>query len=179
MNHSRLVRYFPDTVGESHQGTVTHLLKTETLGMGNNRFTYTDDGKSLFVGKTHLSWPGREGIKQITYNGKPYLQAEAVTLTKNGFKFRFNSSITVPKEKSDYKVQSYRIAYHSSYGSKNYDLVEEPCAKIVPRGQELVIELKNEMKADRVYDIRLPAEIKSELGYLSSTRYWHTAHQVQ
>ena len=121
------------------------------------------DNKSLYVGKTHLSWPGREGIKKITYNGKPYLQAEAVTLTKKGFIFRFNSEITIPEDQTLYKIESYRIAYHSGYGSKNYDLESEPCATITAKGKELIIELKQDLKADRIYDTRLPAEIKIRL----------------
>lgn len=179
MNHSRLVRYLPDTVNGNHQGAVTHLLKTETLGIGNNRFSYTADGKSLYVGKTHLSWPGREGIKRVTYNGTPYLQAESITLTEKGFKLRFNSEVTIPEDNESYQIQSYRIAYYSSYGSKNYDLETEPCSKIIAKGNELIIELEKDLKADRVYDIRLPAEIKSNLGYLSSTRLWYTAHEVR
>jgi len=178
MNHSRLVQYLPDNVNGSHQGSATHLIKTESLGMGNNRFLYSADGKSLYVGKTHLSWPGREGLKKITYKGKPYLQVESLSLTKKGFKFTFNSEISIPEERSDFFIESYRIAYYSSYGSKNYDLESEPAAKITAKGKELIIELKNALKADRVYDIRLPAEIKSELSHISSTRFWYTAHEV-
>ena len=178
MNHSRLVQYLPDVVNGSHQGTATHLLATESLGMGNNRLLYANGGKDLYVGKTHLSWPGREGIKKITYKGTPYLMAESVKLTKKGFKIRFNSEISIPEDKSAYEIESYRIAYHASYGSKNYNLENEPCSKVVAKGNELIIELENDLKSDRVYDIRLPAEISSELGPISSTRFWYTAHEV-
>ncbi len=178
MNHSRLVQYLPDFVNGSHQGAATHLLTTDSLGMGNNRLLYSQDGKSLYVGKTHLSWPGREGIKHITYNGTPYLQAESIQLTKNGFKIKFNSKITIPHEKSAYNIQSYRIAYHASYGSKNYDLEIEPCSKIIANGNELILELKNTPKENRVYDIHLPSEIKSDLSTISSNRFWYTAHKV-
>ncbi|MGI9242508.1 MAG: DUF7133 domain-containing protein [Verrucomicrobiales bacterium] len=176
MNHSRLIHYLPDTVNGMHQGATTHVLDTLSLGMGNNRLLYSADGKSLYVGKTHLSWPGREGIKLISYTGKPYLQAEAVKMTRRGFKIRFNSEITIPGERSEYKIESYRIAYHSSYGSKNYDLEDEALKKVVARGKELIIELESDLKPNRVYDIRLPAEIGSSLGYLSSKRFWYTAH---
>lgn len=178
MNHSRLIHYLPDTVNGVHQGTSTHVLDTESLGMGNNRLLYSTDSKALYVGKTHLSWPGREGIKLITYTGKPYLQAEAIEMTPQGFKFHFNSEISIPEEKSGYKIESYRIAYHSSYGSKNNDLENEPLAKVLAKGKQLIIELENELKPDRVYDIQLPAEIKSDLSYVSSMRFWYTAHET-
>lgn len=178
MNHARLINYLPDTVNGVHQGATTHVLNSLSLGMGNNRLLYSADGKSLYVGKTHLSWPGREGIKLITYTGKPYLQAESVRMTKRGFKIKFNSEITIPKDKSIYEIETYRIAYHSRYGSENYDLETEPLKKVVAKGDELIIELENALKADRIYDIRLPAEIKSELGSISSTRFWYTAHET-
>ena len=178
MNHARLVQYLPDLVNGSHQGTATHLLATESLGMGNNRLLYSADGKSLYSGKTHLSWPGREGIKRITFNGKPYLQAESVKLTRTGFNITFNSVVTIPKAEAAYVIESYRIAYHAEYGSKNFDLESEPCSKVSANGKELTIDLEKELKSNRVYDIRLPAEIKSDLSFISSTRFWYTAHRV-
>ena len=38
---------------------------------------------------------------------------------------------------------------------------------VAPSGRELALELEEPLKADRVYDIRLLAEIKSELSHLS------------
>lgn len=178
MNHSRLVRYLPDVVNGRYQGAVVHLLAAGSLGMGNNRLVYAPNNKSLYVGKTHLSWPGREGLKQITYTGKPFLQAESLMLTSTGFEFEFNSELSIPSEKSAYKIQSYRIAYHAEYGSKNFDQEEEPCAEVYARGKKLIIELDKALKPDRVYDIQLPAEIRSELSSISSTRFWYTAHEV-
>lgn len=178
MNHPRLVQYLPDEVNGNHQGTATHLLVSNSLGMGNNRLVYSADGKSLYLGKTHLSWPGREGIKRVTYSGKPYLQAESVKLTPKGFKLKFNADITIPGDKSVYSIESYRIAYHSGYGSKNYDIESEPCKNVTASGNELIIELEKPLKANRVYDIRLPASITSELSPISSTRFWYTAHEV-
>ncbi len=178
MNHARLVQYLPDVVNGHYQGAATHLITSESLGIGNNRLLYAPDGKTLYVGKTHLSWPGREGIKRITYTGTPYLQVEAMRLTPKGFTFQFNSKISVPADGSAYEIQSYRIGYHAGYGSKNYDLEDEPCAKVVADGKELIIELDKALKSNRVYDLRLPAEIKSALGYISSTRFWYTAHLI-
>ncbi len=179
MNHSRIVRYMPDVVNGQMQGTGTHLLNTNSLGMGNNRLLYSlNEENSLFIGKTHLSWPGREGIKKVTYNGKPYLQVNAVKLTPRGFEFVFNAPIEAPSRKSEYRLESYRIAYHAKYGSQKYELQTEKSASIKVEGNTLTIELKRKPKANRVYDIRLPEEITSDLSDLSSTRFWYTAHEV-
>ena len=85
MNHSRLVQYLPDTVKGQLQGTATHFYNTDGLGMGNNRMVYSPDGKSMYISKTHLSWPGRKGLKKVTFNGKPFLQVTAVRLTEKRF----------------------------------------------------------------------------------------------
>ncbi|GAB5561750.1 MAG: hypothetical protein SynsKO_33970 [Synoicihabitans sp.] len=178
MNHSRIVRYLPDIVNGQPQGTGTHMLETLSTGMGNNRLRYGPDGRTLYLAKTHLSWPGREGIKRVTWSGKPYLLAEAVKLTPTGFEFTFNAAIEAPMAATEYAVESYRIAYHASYGSPKNELVTENVARVSVEGRVLKVGLAEAPRADRVYDIRLPSAITSELSLLSSTRYWYTAHEV-
>ena len=178
MNHSRLVVYLPDVVKGQQQGTGAHLLNTLSVGMGNNRLRYTPDGTSLFLGKTHLSWPGREGLKQVTYNGKPYLMVESVKLTPQGFQFTFNAPIEDPVGLAGYAVESYRIAYHASYGSPKNELKTESSARVQIEGKVLTLELADKPKANRVYDITLPAEITSSLSAISANRFWYTAHEV-
>lgn len=178
MNHSRLVHYLPDVVNGQAQGAGTHLLNTATLGMGNNRLVYSPDGKTLYLGKTHLSWAGREGLTKVTYNGKPYLMVESVRLTPHGFEFTFNASIENTADISEFKIESYRIAYQAKYGSKKNELESETCSKAVIKGNILTLELSEKPKANRVYDITLPSTITSELSEISSNRFWYTAHQV-
>lgn len=178
MNHPRLIRYMPDTVNGFQQGTATHLLDTNKIESGNNRLLYSKDGKSLYVGKTHLSWPGREGIRKITYTGKPFLFVENVKLTEKGFEFSFNADISTEKSAEDVVVDSYRIAYHSGYGSKKYEQKEMPCSVFKVDGDTLTIEFSEPMIKDRVYDIIIPRQIGSKIGNLSYNRFWYTAHEV-
>jgi len=144
----------------------------------HNRLTYSTDGKSLYVGKTHLSWPGREGIKQITYNGKPFLLAENVKLTKTGFEFTFNAPITAPKLADRYLVKSFGTDYHSGYGSKKIGEQTEVIQNILADGNKLTIDLKVPPIAGKVYDITLSKKVSSELSDISSNRFWYTAHEV-
>lgn len=178
MNHSRLVRYMPDVVNGKKQGTATHFLSTSALDHGNNRLIYSADKKSLYLGKTHLSWPGRKGMKKVNYTGKPYLIADSVKLTPKGFVFEFNTDIEASTAAEDYKIESYGISYHIRYGSKKRGLIQEPVAQITVKGNTLTLDLKKNPKADKVYDIRLPKSITSELSDISSSRYWYTAHEV-
>ncbi|MBL9190439.1 MAG: hypothetical protein JNK23_23365 [Opitutaceae bacterium] len=178
MNSSRLIRHLPDVVHGQHQGTGAHLLETESIGMGNNRILYTRDGASLYLGKTHLSWPGREGIKKVTYNGKPFLQVDSVKLTPQGFAFTFNAPIEDPAGLPAYKVESYRIAYHAAYGSQKFELETHACAHVAINGNVLTLQLDQKPRENRVYDIVLPKTLRSKLGEISSTRFWYTAHRV-
>lgn len=178
MNHSRIVRYLPDFVNGREQGTGTHILDTISVGMGNNRLMYSPDGRSLYLGKTHLSWPGREGMKKVTYKGIPYLQVESVELTPEGFRFLFNAPIEAPIEESEYHVEAYRIAYHAQYGSKKFDLEQFDCSRIEIEGNVLTLKLKQKPVPNRVYDITLPQSVTSDISELSYNRFWYTAHEV-
>lgn len=174
----RLVRYLPDVVNGKTQGTATHFLKTTVLGHGNNRILFSEDGKTLFVGKTHLSWPGKKGMKKITYTGKPYLFVENVKLTPTGFEFMFNTDISTVKSAKDVKISSYRIAYHANYGSGQMDKKILAVSSLKVDGNKLILELKDALVKDRVYDIELPSEITSELSDISYNKFWYTAHEI-
>jgi len=178
MNHSRLIRYMPEVVNGTTQGASCHIINTAALLHGNNRLTYSTDGKSLYVGKTHLSWPGREGIKQITYNGKPYLLAQEVKLTKTGFEFIFNAPITAPKLMNRYLIKSFGTDYTSGYGSKKIDEQDEVIQSVVVDGNKLTFTLEKPPVAGKVYDITLSKKVSSELSDISSNRFWYTAHEV-
>jgi len=90
---NRLHHFYQDEVNGKLQGATCHVFTNSPVGGGNNRILFSKAGKSLFVGKTHLSWPGREGIKKVKYNGKPYLMTERLNLTPKGFEFTFNSDL--------------------------------------------------------------------------------------
>ena len=179
MNRARLPLYFPDEVKGQPQGAVTHFYDSSGLGTGNNRLVYTDDGKSLYVGKTHLSWPGSEGLKKITYKGNPYLMVQSFKLHPKGFEVTFNGRVQNTKRIQDYRIESYEILYHAQYGSPKEDLRDETVVHVDNKGGRIIVELKEAPQAGRVYDLTFPSLLRSEeLGSLSSHRYWYTAHKV-
>ncbi len=178
MNHSRIVKYLPDVVNGQHQGAATHILNTTSLGTGNNRLLYSLDGKSLYLGKTHLSWPGRKGLKKVTYNGKPYLLVESVKLTPTGFEFSFNAPIKDQECLQSYAIESFEVLYHAGYGSPKHNRRQEAVESIQIDGNKLILELAQKPQANKVYDITLSDCITSDLSDISSTRYWYTAHAV-
>lgn len=178
MNHARLVRYLPDEVNGSHQGSATHFLNDNLLVRGNNRMVYSPDKKTMFLGKTHLSWAGYEGLKKVTYKGTPYFSAESLKLTPTGFTFTFNDDISPPSEKAHLNISSYKLAYHAAYGSPKIDEKQQPVRNVTVKGNTLIIDLKNKPLADHVYDIQFSNASGKNLGPLSHPRFWYTAHKV-
>ena len=177
MNSARFVRYIPDTVNGTPQGTATHFLNTKSLRNGNNRMVYSKDGKTMLIGKTHLSWAGNAGIKKVTYKNKPYLLAGQIKLTPKGFAFKFNEKLKALDAMP--KIGSYKLAYHKNYGSPQIDKRDEAVDSIEIKDDVLIVVLKTKPEADRIYDILLPKELTGATGAApSSTRYWYTAHAV-
>jgi len=178
MNTPRLLHYFKDEVKGVHQGGACHILDTTVIGAGNNRLLYTADEKTLYLGKTHLSWPGRPGMKKVTYNGKPYLMAEHMKLTPEGFAIEFNSEIEKLGKKEDYRIVSYGQDYNASYGSKKVDEQTEELAEIKADGKTLTISLGEKPRPELIYYIWLSKDLESKLSKVSSWRYWYAAHEV-
>ncbi|MEM0968520.1 MAG: hypothetical protein AAGJ31_04150 [Verrucomicrobiota bacterium] len=176
MNHPRFVAYLPDVVQGQHQGTAVHFLATEELGRGNNRMVFSPDGGTLYVGKTHLSWAGSEGIRRITYRGTPYFAVTGVTLGKKGFTLALNDSLSTLPAAEDIKVSVYSVSYHAEYGSKKIGEKEVPVTQVSGKGPSVRLELSEGPFEDRVYDIQLPDVEGKTKGALSSRRLFYTAH---
>ena len=178
MNHNRLIHYYKDVVNGSHQGGGCHFFINTKIGSGNNRFAYAPDGKTLYIGKTHLSWPGREGLRSATYNGKPFLMVEEFKLTKTGFEFTFNAPIKEIGTAADYAIMRYGTLYGPSYGSPKVNPLDVAISSLKAEGNKLIIDLAEAPVGDQIYDFTLPKGITSEFSDISSTRYWYTAHSV-
>ena len=123
MNQTTLVRFLPDSgISGASQGTTIPFLQTAALGRGNNRLALGQDG-SLWVGKTHLSWPGSEGLVKVTQK-KPeqvVLQIQEVKATPEGFQFTFSKPID-PKTLTKIQLERHTYNYNQEYGSPKVDL---------------------------------------------------------
>ena len=119
MNQPTLIRFLPDFVDGVAQGAAIPFLQSETLGLGNHRMAFTTDG-SLWIGKTHLSWPGAEGLKRVRWTGKPFLAIESVRLLANGFALRFTRSVD-PQSLDGVSATRHTYDYHAEYGSPKVD----------------------------------------------------------
>ncbi|WP_193213810.1 DUF7133 domain-containing protein [Luteolibacter marinus] len=146
MNQARMVRYLPDDVAGFRQGTLIPMFDGTPLGIGNHRLAFGKDG-ALWVGKTHLSWAGAEGLVKIVPSGlDKVFTVTAVSLAKTGDQsvLRISLSQPVTGGSDAVKVDRFSYHYHQDYGSPKIDeaSVAIGTPELAADGRELVIPLQ-------------------------------------
>ena len=159
MNQPRMVRFLPDDVGGFRQGTLIPMFDGTPLGNGNHRLAFGKDG-ALWVGKTHLSWAGAEGLVKITPSGLDKLfTVTSVKLEKAGERqaLRITFSQPVKAGLEGVTVKRYSYLYHVGYGSPKTDeaAVGIEGTKASAGGRELVIAL--DAKEGAIHQVDLSA----------------------
>ncbi len=175
MNQPRLVRYLPDTVNGQQQGAALGFMEHPDMGRGNAKLSLGKKG-TLYVGKTHLSWAGAEGLLALKYNQRPHLAIKKIALTKNGFKITLNEAPDLTKV--ELKGISYGLLYHQKYGSKKMNSSALEAKSIEVKENVIDVILVTKPLADKVYDISLNGISSSKLGNLIEPRFFYTAHAV-
>jgi glucose/arabinose dehydrogenase len=145
MNQNRLVRFLPDDVGGFRQGALIPMFDGTSLGNGNHRLAFGKDNV-LWVGKTHLSWAGAEGLVKIIPSGLDKLfTVKSVKLEKAGEQqaLRITFSQPVKSGAAGVKVKRFGYLYHQGYGSPKTDEAEVAIegAKANDDGRELILPL--------------------------------------
>lgn len=143
MNQNRMVRFLPDEVKGFRQGTLIPMFDGTPLGNGNHRLTFSPDG-SLWVGKTHLSWAGAEGLTRVRGNGLgSVFTVRSVKLEKAGdhqaLRIAFSQPVTDGLE--GVKMNRFSYKYQEEYGSPKIDEAEVALDKPVlsADGREVVL----------------------------------------
>ena len=175
MNQPRLVRYLPDVVNGQQQGAVMKFMEHPELGMGNAKLALAADN-TIYVGKTHLSWAGDQGIVALKYNSTPHLAIDKIEMTKSGFRVTLNEAINA----SDIGVTAvrYGLHYHKKYGSPKVDETVIRTKSINVDQAVIEFDFASEMAANQIYDITLTGVKSDELGKLIEPRFFYTAHEV-
>ncbi len=126
MNQKRMVRFLADEVNGFRQGALVPMFDGTELGNGNHRLAFAPDG-TLWVGKTHLSWAGAEGLWKIAPpDADEVFSVTSTKLVKNGrghaLELRFSQP--VDPSFSAAPVERYTYHYHQPYGSPKIDRAE-------------------------------------------------------
>lgn len=122
MNQKRMVRFLPDDVNGFRQGSLIPIFDGTDLGNGNHRIAIAKDG-TLWVGKTHLSWAGAEGLVKVTpagLDGVCIVTGMKLEKTSEGHAFRI--SFNRPMSSVDsIRLDRFSYRYHEDYGSPKID----------------------------------------------------------
>ena len=152
----RILRVMLDKVNGEYQGAVSYFIDRSGLRGGNNRFVWSPDGGSLYVGQTYRGW-GRpaEGLQRIVYNGHAPMDVHEIHLTKTGFNISFTRPLDPNTAVADnLKVQSYYYEYGHKYGSPQMDKreLEVTSLKLAADNKSIEIEV-TPLHAKRIVQI--------------------------
>ena len=115
MNRPRIMRVLVDEVAGEAQGACLPFIDNGGLHRGMHRFVFAPDG-SLWVGQTHLSWAGGNGLQRISWTGKMPMSVSTMNLTDTGFKLTFTKPLAKVTAEN-FAFQRFYYKYHQSYGS--------------------------------------------------------------
>jgi len=156
MNQKTLVRFLPDPVGDVSQGAAIPFLQTAKLGAGNHRLAFTKDG-SLWIGKTHLSWAGAEGLLRVRMRkpAEDLFAIDQVKVTSDGFRLRFTKPVA-NDSLTGLTVRAHTYKYHKAYGSPKIDerAVKVVASRLEDDGLTLTLRLEG-LREQHVYTMTL------------------------
>lgn len=157
MNYPRLIRVLPEQVDGVWQGAVVPFIDGEQVKRGGHRFVFTGD--TLWIGRTHLSWAGAEGLASIQPTGKIPFVPLTMSVKPKGFRFTFTAPLNAKAaDPKLWKARRYNYLYHATYGSPETDkaAVEPVSITLSNDNQTAEVELPP-MVVDNIYDFDLAA----------------------
>ena len=160
----RIIRCMLEKVDGVVQGACALFITG--LRPGNNRLTFSPDGKTLYTGQTVRGW-GRpsEGLQSITFNGKVPFEVQKMSLTKDGFAVTFTKAVDkkAAEDVNSYQFSDYTYKYSGKYGSKEMDKKKSKVisAKLSDDGKTVYLKLPY-LKADRIFRMDISKNLKSK-----------------
>jgi len=156
MNQKRMVRFLPDTVGGFLQGALLPMFDGTNIGIGNHRLAFSPDG-TLWLGKTHLSWAGAEGLWSTRLTDPDAIfTATSCKLVKDGAGHALELRFSKPLARDFTEPPAERFDYHyqAAYGSPKVGLTKLPTSAVLSDdGMQLKIAL--EVKQGHVHSLDL------------------------
>ena len=178
MNSPKLLRVLPEQVDGVWEGATLEFITTETLKHGLHRLAFLGD--TLYVGRTHLSWAGDEGIAAIHPTGKTPFDPVDMHITPHGFRLTFSEPLDPNStDPALWPATHYFYEYHAKYGSPEMEKAAVTATKVTlsADGKTAEVELP-EMKTDVVYDFDLKALKSASGSLLLNPRIAYTVRRV-
>ncbi len=163
MNVPKILRILPEEVDGVWEGATVEFISTDALKRGLHRFAFIGD--TLYVGRTHLSWAGGDGLCAVQPTGKTPFDPLEMHITPHGFRFNFTEPLDASaSDPSLWRAKHYYYEYHAPYGSPEMDKGDVTATKVtLSNGNKTADVVLPELKTDVVYDFDL-AKVKSASG---------------
>ncbi len=177
MNRPRIMRILVDEVADVTQGACLPFIDNGGLRRGMHRFAFAPDG-SLWVGQTHLSWVGANGIQRISWTGKMPMSVLAMNLTNSGFKLSFTKPLSKVTAEN-FAFQRYYYKYHQSYGSPQLgkELIKVTNLNLAPDRKSVSIDLEK-LNPGYVYQLNLKNVTASDKTPALNTYICYTLNRL-
>ncbi len=134
-NGTRLCRVSVEKVAGKYQGMATYLLNGGGLRSGNNRLTFSPDGKTLYIGQTVRGWGAlAEGLQRLIHTGGTPFDVKNVTITPDGFRLEFTSPPGTAPAAKDIWIGSAIYQPKWTYGSDAEDERNHKVIKVTKSG---------------------------------------------
>jgi hypothetical protein len=163
MNSPRLLRILMEEVDGVWQGACVNLVDSETLKRGLHRLAFIGD--TLYIGRTHLSWAGAEGLVSLKPEGALPFDPLDIHVTPSGFRVDFTEPLSAAAaDPASWSVEHYTYAYHIAYGSPQMEKgTLTPIRVQLSNGNRTAEIDLPVLKENFVYDLHLEA-LRSESG---------------
>ena len=178
-NGSRLCRISIEKVDGVAQGMATYFQNGNGLRSGNNRLTFSPDGKQLYIGQTVRGWgKPAEGLQRLTYHGGTPFDVQNVTITNQGFRLTFTAPPESELAAKDIWIESATYQPKWTYGSEAENKKLHKVAKVT-KTNDLTYDLALEdFQAGKNYHIKLPKYKDAEGTTLHNQEFHYTAHRI-
>ncbi len=156
MNISRLMRVLPENVGGSWQGACLPFYDKNGLTNGTQCLAFDAKDGSLYIGHTHLSWAGGEGIQRMRWKGTVPMDIHGMTITNNGFDIRFTKPLADDTAASSFEFTRYFYEYHEAYGADQSDVAKSKVIATQLSADKTTISLTLEdLRPGYVYELNM------------------------
>lgn len=178
MNSAKLIRAMLEECDGTWQGAIVNLTDDRELKSGLHRLKFIGD--TLYIGRTHLSWAGGEGIGTLQPTGRTPFDILKMEITRNGFRFTFTRPLDETSSLAElWDGEEYTYHYHKTYGSPQVDKssIEVTKVEVSPDRKTAEVELAS-IKTDYVYEFRLDKLKAGDGNALLNPRIAYTVRSV-
>ncbi len=178
MNSPKILRVLLENVSGVWQGATLNWIESEELKRGVHRLFFAGD--VLYVGHTHLSWVGSEGIGTVTPTGKVPFDVLDMKITPKGFRFTF----TEPLDEASggdglWAGEHYSYRYHKDYGSPQIEKNNTEVVKVTLSEDRRTAELDlDTWRLNHVYEFNLEKLKAGSGAKLLNRRIAYTVRKV-